>query len=414
MTSKNDREILRQLAAKYADIVNSDNMNKRRETWRLSNKLTERTVPFVIEDDGTFIKDLVPACQCKEGLAQIMESYFMNSIAHFEMIDDDMVFPPYYPVNWIIDRPSMLPELKVNRSLDSNGREFGYETNKPLADLENNLHKLVRGEFKVDRDATYHRVEVAEDAFGDILPVETVYWGTKSAGSGMAYKAVEWIGMENFYMAMIDQPENVHRFFNFVSTEGYEFLQWLEDENLIRPNRGEFTCGSGSYGYTGKYGIDDEKSYLPKDCWGFLEAQESVGISNEMYAEFIFPYQKKIGERYGLMYYGCCEPVHALWPTIKQFHNLRKISISPWCDQKIMADALGKDYVFSRKPHPLQLCSESFNAKAFESHVQETLDITKDNFVELIFRDTCALNGSMKERVIEACKIVKKLIDRGC
>jgi len=131
-----------------------------------------------------------------------------------------------------------------------------------------------------------------------------------------------------------------------------------------------------------------------------------------MFAEFIFPYLNKVSQNFGLVYYGCCEPVHPLWPTIKQFKNLRKITISPWCDQKFMAEAVGKNYVLSRKPHPMQLCGESFNHESFAAHIKETLDITKDNFVELIFRDTCTLNGTMTGRVKEACEIVKELIDR--
>ena len=68
--------------------------------------------------------------------------------------------------------------------------------------------------------------------------------------------------------------------------------------------------------------------------------------------------------------------------------------------------------MLSRKPHPMMLCGKAFNPAAFEAHVRETLDIAKDNFVELIFRDTCPLNGAMQGRVAEACRIVRRLVGR--
>ncbi len=130
-----------------------------------------------------------------------------------------------------------------------------------------------------------------------------------------------------------------------------------------------------------------------------------------MYGEFIHPYQRRTSDRYGLLYYGCCEPVHAIWPVIKGFRNLRKVTVSPWCDQESIAASVGKSVVLSRKPHPMKLCGETFNPSEFEAHIRQTLDIAKGNFVELIFRDTCTLSGAMKDRVAEACKIIRRLID---
>ena len=40
------------------------------------------------------------------------------------------------------------------------------------------------------------------------------------------------------------------------------------------------------------------------DMWGFAESQETVGVSPRMFAEFIFPDQLPILERFGLNCYG--------------------------------------------------------------------------------------------------------------
>lgn len=415
MTSEKDRERLRNLAGKYADLVFSDDMNERREVWRLSNRLERRTVPFVIEDNGSYLKDLTPTGECAGETERSFEAYFLRAITNIETIDDDRIFPPYFPVKWMISRPNMCPDLQTIRVPDAKGGMLGYETNTPLANLETGLDKLRREPFSVDRNATLADVDKAESLFGDLIPVKIINPHTVAAGSGMFYKAVLWMGMDNLYLAMIDQPENVHRLFDFIANEGLNFTHWLTDEKLIAPNSGEYCCGSGSFGYTDELprrGMDASGPLAPEDCWAFVEAQEAVGLSKEMYAEFIHPYQKRISTYFGLVYYGCCEPVHQIWDTVRTFENLRKITISPWCDQQIMADALGDKYVFSRKPHPMKLCGESFDPNDFTQHVKETLTITENNFVELIFRDTCALNGAMKDRVTDACAIIRKMIDR--
>lgn len=410
-----DRERLRNLAARYAELANCDEMNRRREIWRRTNRLEERTVPFQIEDHGTFFKDLLPEPSCEGKLERAWERFLVMAIANFELIPDDRVIATYFPINWAIDRPEMLPEYKETHATDVHGGSLGYTTNKPLSDLPNSLHKLRRGEFRVDREDTRQRAEKAKSIFGDLLPVRITNHNACWAGSGMAMQAVNWIGMENLFLLMMDAPQSVHAFFEFVSQERCDFFEWLEKENLLELNNDEFCVGSGSCGYTDELPrrkINPGEGLRCEDLWGFQEAQEAAGISAEMFTEFIFPYQRKVSSRFGLVYYGCCEPVHSIYPVIKGLPNVRKITVSPWCDQESIAGQVGKNVVLSRKPHPMKLCGESFDSADFKAHIQETLMLSRGNFVELIFRDTCTMNGSMKERVKDACGIVRDLIEK--
>ena len=141
-------------------------------------------------------------------------------------------------------------------------------------------------------------METATEAFGDLLPVRIATRAPASAGTSLAQKAVLFIGMDDFYVAMLDQPENVHRFFDFLAADAARYLDWLDAESLITTDRHEFDCGSGSCVYTDELprrAIAEGDPVHPEDCWGFIEAQESVGMSPEMYAEFIHPYQRRLG-----------------------------------------------------------------------------------------------------------------------
>jgi len=413
MTTARDRDRLREVAARYAQIVNSERMDARRELWRRSNRLIERTVPFQIEDNGTFFADLTPRPQCEGEEERGCEAQLLRAITNHELIDDDRVFPRFFGVHWAIGRSSVCPELEIRRCADAKGRELGYETNTPLSDLAGSLHKLSATEFRVDRVATHRRVELLDKAIGDILPVRIIEHSAAWAGTGMAQQAVLLIGMDDFYIAMLDQPESVHQFLSFLADDATRYMDWLQEEGLITTDSHELDCGSGSCVYTDELPrrqIADGDRVLPEDCWGFVEAQEAVGISPAMYAEFIHPYQRRIGDRFGLINYGCCEPVHGFWPTLKGFRNLRKVTVSPWCDVESIAASVGKDAVLSRKPHPMKLCGPRFHAEDFEADIAHTLRLTCHNYIELIFRDTCPLNGAMKDRLAQACGILRRVI----
>ena len=395
-------------------MIFSPVMDARREKWLLSNRLLERTVPFQIEDNGSFFADLTPPLECEGDFERGCEGQLLHALTNYKLIDDDRIFPSAFEVHWGVGRTSICPDLQIHHVPDATGRLLGYETNTPLADLGNSLHKLRPTEFSVDREGTQRRLENANDLFGDLLPVRLVGRSVISVGTGLAQQAVHLIGMDDFYIAMLDQPENVHAFFDFLTTDTARYADWLESEGLITSFEHAFDCGSGSCVYTDELPrrrLGESEPARMEDSWGFVEAQEAIGLSPAMYAEFIHPYQRRLGDRFGLINYGCCEPVHHFWPTLKGFHNLRKVTVSPWCDVESIASQAGKQVVLSRKPHPLKLCGPTFDPQDFEETIRETLTITSDNFVELIFRDTCPLNGAIQGRVDEACRIIKRLVD---
>ena len=86
--------------------------------------------------------------------------------------------------------------------------------------------------------------------------------------------------------------------------------------------------------------------------WGFAESQETVGVSPHMFAEFVFPYQLPILERFGLNCYGCCEPLDTRRRIVEKTPRLRRVSVSAWANVERMAEKLGDRYIFSWKPSP--------------------------------------------------------------
>ena len=75
-------------------------------------------------------------------------------------------------------------------------------------------------------------------------------------------------------------------------------------------------------------------------------------ISPDMHKEFDIDYSARLSERFAYSYYGCCEPLDKKLDVLGSIKNLRKVGVSPWANEDVMAERLGGSYVYSRKPNP--------------------------------------------------------------
>lgn len=117
-----------------------------------------------------------------------------------------------------------------------------------------------------------------------------------------------------------------------------------------------------------------------------------------MHDEFEIELVRPLYERFGLLYYGCCEPLQRVIPYIKKLKNVRKISVSPWADIASSVDQLGKDYVCSLKPNPSFIATGKFDLDGMKQQIQTALDCCKEmgTPLELILKDISTVNENVK------------------
>ena len=134
-----------------------------------------------------------------------------------------------------------------------------------------------------------------------------------------------------------------------------------------------------------------------QNMWGLCESQETVGVSPAMFEEFVFQYQVPVISRFGLSYYGCCEPVHNRIHIIKRLPNLRSLSVSPWCNQEILARELGANYIFCRKPSPTLISTDHFDEDAIRADIRATVRAAGGLCpLEFAMKDVHTLKGQPK------------------
>ena len=407
-----DRDHLRHLACTYAEYAHSASMAQRREKWRLHNSLRQRTLPFHIEDNGTFHRDLSPSLQCEDPVARQLEARLTRAIVSYERIPDDRIIPDRFVVDWVTDITPYCDELVFTHAADGHGGSLGYETNKPITDIDADFGKLKRRTLSLNRGLTDAQAALATDAFQGLLPVVVGRCGSLYS-DGITNKAVLLMGMQELYLQMAMNPEAVHRLLGFLAEDNLALGRWEEEQKLlILNNDGNQGYCSGSSLFTDEIpgrAIRQGETILASDRFGYLEAQEAAGLSPDMFAEFLMPHLMKIAPKFKLMKFGCCEPVHGFISALRELPGLRKVSVSPWCDLEKLAAQCPKKVIWSRKPVPLKICSPAFDPADFRAHLRETLDIGADYFIEFIFRDTTSLTGSMAARISDVCKIVREI-----
>lgn len=404
-----DMQRLRSLAGTYAEYACGEPMAQRREKWRLHNRRQEKTCPFHIEDNGTYFRDLTPPLECRTDLCRELEARLLHGVVAYEMIDDDRIIPDRFLIDWVTPMTATCDELEITRADNGRGSNLGYATNKPIQDLEADMGKIRKRAISIDREQTEARASLAREALDGLLPVEV---GRPSSlySNGITNKAVHLMGMQELYVQMALNPDAVHRLFAFLAEDNLALGQWEEDEGLLTLNHdGNQGYCSGSSQFSDETAAPAGDKVVSTDRYGYLESQESAGISTGMFDEFLMPHFTRFASNFKFMKFGCCEAVHDLMPVLQRLPGLTKVSVTPWCDLPTLAETCPEDIIWSRKPVPLKLCGETFSIDELRSHLQETLDFGRNHFVEFVYRDTNPLNGGMVDRIVQTCDMIRDL-----
>jgi hypothetical protein len=408
-----DREYLRTLASRQAEYAALPIMREREENWFRLNDGRGAVPPIMIEA-GSFSRDFMPESIFKfpPGPLRGMEYQLLANIRCHELIDDDRVIPDTFDIGWNVKFDEFGIKINVERVPDNQGYSMGFKVDHPIKDIKEDLNILNRAKCSVDREATYETKTFVESIIGDILPVKIragVFGCMMLTG-----KVIELMGMEAYFMAMYDYPEELHRLMAFLRDNALQVMRWGEKENLYTlNNRNQMGCFGSSSNFTNKLpspGFDGKQVRLC-DMWANSNSQETVGVSPELFHEFCFPYYKDVCEPLGLLYYGCCEPTHPFWGDLSRLPHLKKISISRWCDQKFMGEALkGTGIVFSRKMDPQFIGVDvKLKEEAWAAHIKETLEAAPGVAIEFIYRDVYTVHGDL-DKVKRAVKIAREVI----
>ena len=341
--SVKDREILRELAHKQLEYANSLENEIILKKWEaLGNG--KRETPTVRLLFSNFRNEVItPRLRCEGEYARQIESKFLSTLVGRELFGDDTPIAPTFDIAWDAWAYPFGIKPQLTFAKDSNG----YHIETQIEDLSEELDKLRGGGHYFEKEKTERKIAFAQEVFGDILPVRMIMGSLTGA---ITNPLVCLMSMENYFLSMYDCPDELHELMDFSTRVYEEYYDFLEKEKLLLPTCGTSPIAQESFAFNNE--LPTENVTKTTQCWGFLESQETTAVSPEMYGEFVYPYQDRLVKRFGLLSYGCCERVDALWPDyLSKWKNLRKLSVSPFNNEPQIGEYLrGTNVVYYSKP----------------------------------------------------------------
>jgi hypothetical protein len=409
--SNEDKRVLKELGKQVAEIAGRPIMEERKKLWIRHNNL-QRTRPVLLCDPENGWNELIPESQlkCKNSIARHWEDHLRKQIFWGNEMNDDYVVEPYFNLPYVYKDKQWgvagSTKVATEKKTAEQGKAYHIET---VLEEFSQIKDITKPELTIDYKTTESLLATAHEIFDDIITVRlnTVwFWSV-----GLTDDLVFLRGMEKLMYDFYDEPEHVHEVMDILFKGTMERLDFLEENNLLCLNNDGSFVGSGGMGFTDTLPAEDfDGKVRTKDMWGLAESQVTVGISPDMFEEFIFPYQKKLMERFGLTCYGCCEPMDDRVDIVKAVPNLRRVSVSPWANKELMAAKLKHDYIYSMKPSPSHLAVPKMDEEVVRKEIREALKITRDNCVELVMKDNHTL-GNNPENIKNWVKIVREEID---
>ncbi|MDR2136151.1 MAG: hypothetical protein LBO76_06005 [Treponema sp.] len=410
MVTAQDKAILRELAKQVGDLAARDINKQRTARIREMHGLKPGRPPVWIDEIPWHEMDidgfLAPRCESKEG--QNMERQFRRTLYRWKYIQADMVVEDAFYVYKAFTDSGNGIRIKEETLATNQANNIVSHHYEDQLDTEEKVEALKIPVIEARPDLDTKNLEAALDILDGVMPV-------KLRGHGIYYAPWDEIsmlrGIENCLVDMISNPELVHKTVAKFTEIGVARYTQMEAQGLLDFNVPSLHCTPPYCDELPAKDWDGGRVRF-KDVWFRGMAQLFSSASPEMQDEFDLQYMRKLMDRCGLSYYGCCEPLDRFIPYLKKVPNMRKIGVSPWANVRSSAEQMGGDYVFARKPNPANVARD-FNRAVVEQEIRETIEACMENKCpyEFVLKDISTVGGNPRNLIAWA-KTVTETIDR--
>lgn len=384
-----EKDILKELGQKIKTYAETDAASGKAKLWQKLNDL-ESVRPMVWINEIPWHEMNVAdelTLRCNHPWARNLEQNLRRTIYQRAHMPGDMIVSDYIECPKVFSTTDFgIVEQTDTAYTDADNEIYSRHFKIQIQEPED-IRKIRMPEIKYMEKATRYNMEAMQDIFRGIIDVKLV--GQTHIWYTPWDFLIRWWGVEEAMMDLIVRPEMVHEAYERMVDAWMTELDQFEELNLLSLDCANTRIGSGGYGYTGELpGPDFDPGYVrPKNMWGCANAQILSSVSPGMHWDFAIAHDLRWLRRFGLVYYGCCEPLDNKIGLMKKIPNLRKISVSPWCDTQKITEQVGGDYVMSRKPNPAIFAAVSYDGDEAERQLTEFMEAAGDGHVEIIMKD---------------------------
>ena len=389
LTSR-EKEILRNLGEKYARAAENPAHKEKAGLWRDLNDLKSRRPMVWINEipwNEMNVNDEL-TLQCEGRWARDLEDRLRKTLYQWNHMRGDMIINPWFECPKVIHSTDfgIIEDTEVAQTDESNdivSRHFKIQISRP-----EDIAKIKMPVITHNEEATAYSYYAMTELLGDLMPVKAV--GQSHIWFTPWDYLIRWWGVTEAMMDLIMRPEMVHDAVDRMVDAWMAELDQFEEQKLLSLDSNNTRIGSGGYGYTSQLpGPDYNPDHVsPHNMWGCSNAQIFSDVSPQMHWDFAIEHDLRWLERWGLIYYGCCEPLAGKMEQLRRIPNLRKISCSPWNDTKKAIAEIRNEYVISRKPNPAVFATTAWDPGEARKQIREFLEETRrECHVELIMKD---------------------------
>ncbi|MFH1022851.1 MAG: hypothetical protein V1809_05640 [Planctomycetota bacterium] len=408
MLNMKDVAIVRELAARVAEIAALPVQEEKRALWRNLNARRPARAMVMIDQvcwNEMNIGDEL-ALRCADGECRGYEERLRRTLYQWRHFPVDMVVESFVRVPKAIRNSGFGIEVREETAVSDPTNPVVGHTYENQFQTEADLEKIRAPQISHDPAETERRRAVAHELFHGLLDVRP--WGADPYLS-LWDPIATWMGVENALYALVDRPDFMHRLLTRM-TDGYlGMLDQLEEQGLLCEPQSLIHCTGAHTDELPAPGYNPQAPRT-KDLWMFGLAQMFCTVSPDMFREFEVDYTSRICERFGLVYYGCCDPLDGKMAGVRMIPNVRKVSMSPWVNEDRGAAEIGGDFVYSRKPSPALVATDRFRPDRIRADLVATRKICDKHGcpLEFILKDISTVRYE-PERLSEWARIAMQV-----
>ena len=387
MLNKSDVRMIRDLATRVAEIAARPVQEEKRVLWRKLNA-RQPVRPMVMMDQVCWHElngggELT--LQCTDTECRGYEEHLRRILYQWQHFPVDRVVENFIPVYKAIQNTGFGIGIREEIAVGDPTNSVVAHKYENQFQTEADLEKIQEPKISHNPAETERRLAVAHELFDGLLAVRAEgcdpylsLWDPISM----------WMGVENALYAIIDRPDFMHRLLTRLTAGYLSMLDQLENQGLLCGPQSLVHCTGAATAELPAPGYNPERPRT-QDLWMFGLAQMLATVSPEMFKEFEIDYTRQICARFGLVYYGCCDPLDGKMAEVRQLPNVRKVSMSPWVNEERGAAEIHGDFVYSRKPNPAFVATDHFNP----AQVREDLLATR----KVCEKHSCPLEYILKD-----------------
>lgn len=389
MLNKEEKQVLRTLAAQYAEAAALPVQQEKKRLWLKLNHLQMERPMLTIDQipwnemdvDGSLI------CSVQDPYWRDVEWELRTMLYKFRHMPADMVLNPYLCLPKPIHNSGWGLEPRTSRSIELEaGGTLSREFINQIETMDD-VERIRMPVLTLDEKREAEICEQAKELFDGIIDFRMT---GLCMHLGIWDSISMWMGVENCYFALMDEPEMIHALMEKLTTGLIGMIEQMNRQELFDIHSNLCHC---SHTFLNDMPKQDDHA-LSGNAWAFGLAQLFTAVSPEITDEFEVQYMKRIFPYFGAIYYGCCDRLDDRMPVIEKLPKIRKLSCSPWSDREHFAEVMPDYCVMSNKPNPAFLAAGELDEPLIRADIRRTIAAAKahNRPLELLLKDISTLN----------------------